>query len=231
MRRLADNVLAWLEGKGLEEFHAIEFTFTKGHAEGTHVLFPDKMPLRRSAKGEVVEQEVLIRPPTADDELAARFDAIAHANRLFQKHGAKGREILTLQEAKDAIGEAQFGHLETHGVVARCIHEVAEPHQQWKRLELLRRDHLPEAIITMFRRMNTLRTMLDPCLEDMTEDQFWGAVAYIGEHQNISPLAAMPGGMEYVFLVRLCVELRQRMASFSSTSTETSTPGSSDPPT
>lgn len=224
--RLSANVLDWLNGKSVEDFHAIEFTFAQRDLDGTHMLFPDRMPLRRNPKGEVVEQPVMIRVPGADDELAARFDAIAHVNKLQQKHGKGRGEIETLQQARDTIGTEQFSALEVHGVVARCLHEPAAPHPRFKMLDLLRRDHLPEVIMAMFRRMNTLREMLDPCLDDMTEEQFWAVTHYIGERQNISPLGAMPGNMEIVYLVRLCVELRQRMLSASSTSTEISTPGS-----
>ena len=115
------------------------------------------------------------------------------------------------------------------------MHEVKAPHSLAFTLEVLRGTYLPQAIHSVFQRMDTLNNMLAIDLDDLNEEQLWAAVEVIGRTQNIAPLGVMRGNIHAAFLVRVCMELRvaraevaelQATPSSSSTSTETSTPGS-----
>lgn len=224
--KLSANLQAWLEGKTLEDFQAIE--------HGPRLLFPDAIA-RRDAKGALVEDPVLIRVPGADDVLAGRFDAIAYVNKVAKKNGRLKEDLRTLQEARDAVGLDHFENLENAAIVVRCLHEIKPPHNLAFTLEMLRATYLPQAISSVFQRMEVLNQMLAIDLDDLTEEQFWGAVEVIGRKQSIAPLGVMRGNIHAVFLVRACLELRaarealaeiQQTPSSSSTSTETSTQGS-----
>lgn len=220
--RLSVNVERWLDGKTVEDFAAIE--------HGPHLLFPDAIT-RYDRAGKAVDVQVLIRVPNSDDILAGRFDGIAHVNKMLAKHKVKA-EVRTLAEARDAVGIEHFENMENQAIVARCLHEVKPPHQLSYTLEMLRATFLPAAISAVFQRMSILNVMLDPNLDDLTEDQFWAAVSAIAEKRSLSPLGVMRGNTGNAFSVRVCMELQahrvallQLTQNSSSTSTETSTPG------
>lgn len=222
--RLSVNVERWLEGKTVEDFEAIE--------HGKHLLFPDAIT-RYDSKGKAVDVPVLIRVPGADDILAGRFIAIAHVNKMLAKHKVKA-EVRTLDEARSAVGLDHFENMENQAIVAQCLHEPStKEHQLMYTLEMLRAEFLPTAISAVFHRMSILNVMLDPNLDELTEEQFWHAVDAIAETRSLSPLGVMRGNTGHAFSVRACVELRalrdalhQLTQNSSSTSTETSTPGS-----
>lgn len=215
-RRQHTDPVAFFAGKTREELKLVEYCH--------QVLMPDAFR-RQGAAGPTFDP-CWIRVPRETDLDMARIDAIAEVARI-----TKDKSIRTVEAAQKAIGPERFENLDTSAIVARCAHEPEPPKvdgelpQQFMTLEILRSTYLFSAIYDVFEHMDILRFELDPRFDKLTEEQFWLASRHITEKGTISPLGAMRGDTQRVFVVEACRKLWDcRMRCSCGIFTEMSTP-------
>jgi hypothetical protein len=206
----------WFAGKTLEELDAIEI--------GGALYFPEKLR-SRGAKGEIKETPVLARVPSKQDRATARIEAIAHVRSMV-----KGKQpVLTVKDAEEAVGAEVFEDIDTYAIVSRSLFEPQAKNEDGKPtrfmlLDVLLGSYLPATVFDIFDRLDFYAKLLDPRVEDITEDEMWGAIEAIAKRRNLSPLAVMRGSLQTAFVVSMAVTLwssRPQLSSSLSTATST----------
>ena len=212
-RRPPLSLAEWLAGKSFEDLHAIE------HA-GT-LLFPDALHTRGPDGGERLVP-VTVRVPSKTDRALARIDAIQHVREIARKTGA---DVRTVEQAQAAIGHEVFDDIDTYAIVARATREPEAPFGQFMLLPLLMESYTPATVFDIYDRITFYAQLLDPRLPELTDADFWDAVAAVGRRRNTSPLVVMSGGAQSSFVVRMAETLSAyRLQQPSSPSSATSTP-------
>lgn len=210
----ATSVLRWLEGQSIADLEAVRI--------GRHLLFPDVMVFHET-DGSPREDRILIRVPTPDDKIAARIDAILYVRGKVPSALKTSLKVETVEDARRFIGAERFEEIDTFAIAARCMHDPKPPPgldrapPPWKLLGLLIEDHQTSAIMHVYEHMDLLSKMLDVRLDELTEEQMWGAARYIAERENASPLGAMSAGMQLAYLIWVCKQAVRSMPSSSST--------------
>jgi len=214
-KRFSTNILAWLAGKGPDDFKAIR--------AGKHLLFPDAITYY---DGEPREDPVMIREPKLVDRTAARIDAITYVAKRVPKSSTF--KVETFEDACKFMGGDEFDAIERAAVVARCTHDPNQPSvtlepgkipPPWRDLTLLIADYSERAIYDLYERMALLGRMFSPRLEELTEEEMWAAANFIATKENASPLGAMGAATQLVFLIWACKQASRARAMSSSSST------------
>lgn len=218
---------AWLQGLSPAEMGAI--------ACGRTLLFPDAFR-RMGADGKAILDQCLIRLPLPEDRDMATIAAISYVDQAFKRKRRNAPDIVTLEDAKKALGETAFDELENYAILAGCTYEPPRkdaplvPGQlpaPFMTLDVMRPTYSAQTIADMLRRVELRNFAFNPGISEISPDDFWAIIEVIATRRAISPLGVMQGAMQFALLQRTAEELwSYRKASSSSSSMTTSTPES-----
>jgi hypothetical protein len=197
----APTASAWLEGKTVAELEAIEH-------EG-RVLIPEAMRFV-GANGKERLDRYYMRIPTEGERGMARLKAV----RLVAEHmGPDAKRAMgagdtwTIAKAQAVIGADVFENFDTTCIVAASLREWDAPHGPAFLPEILITTYLPATIFDAFERLDFYSKLYNPRLAELTDDDFWKAVAGIAKTKNLGPLAVMRGDAQTSFVVRMAETL------------------------
>ena len=204
----------WLEGKTLEELHAIE--------AGGRTLFPDAFR-QLDSKGVEKLTPVLVTPPTQMLRAQARLDAVALVREMN-----KGAACATVADAQALVGADVFEDLDTCAIVARCCYEPGSPDTPAYLLRILLQSFPPTTIIDMLDRITFYASLLDPRRPaPLTDAEVVAVAKAVKRAGNLTPLLAIAVEQQRDFMLSaVCLLADSRTPPSSSTSSGTSTPAS-----
>lgn len=208
---------AWFAGKTIDDLRAIE--------HGGRVLIPEAL-VTLDPRGVERREEILVRVPNDMERAQARVDAIALVRRLA-RDGSPDAKVLTVDDARAAVGADVFENIDTAALLVRAIHEAKEPHGRAYLLDIFLTSWPASTWMALYDRLDFYARLYAPRFASLTEAEFWGMTREIARVRNLSPFAVIDGYAQNEYVVRLAeVAWSSRTPRSPSASPETSTPAS-----
>lgn len=168
-----------VEGKTWDELEVLE--------SSGRLLFPDSIK-RRGKTRQIEEVAICIRVLRKDEKRAARLEARAWASKLG----------VDVEKDRDI-----FEDLDTLCILARAIRERAAPHEQHQQAEWLESHYDSGSLAQIWDRLSVYEQMIDPRLDEMSEDDFWRTVLSISSTRSPKALTDFVPRLQQSFIISM----------------------------
>ena len=198
----------WLAGKTEGDLDIIE------HEGRAAVL--ESIRRKDPKTGETQNVPVRVWPPTHQEKIKARIEALEWLQRL-----AKLQVRPSWEEANKLVGD-YIDQLDTVCLLARCCRDYDAPEHQHMHFEDFDRYYGRASLLELWERIGAHASEQDPRIGQLDESRFWDLVAAIDKMKSVLPLVVLAGDERDSFVLTMASQLansRKHSSSLPSTAT------------
>lgn len=193
LKAAAEDIIADVLAKSWDELKAFEFA--------DRLLFPETL-LKLKADGTFESIPICLRIPREHELRKARVDA---------------RKWAADEGLDPELDPTLFDDMDTICTLSIAIRNATAPHEPWepdpRRLE---RNYDKPSLEALWAKVEAYRTVIDPRVDELDEDDTLTLIAAIAAMKNIVPLAGFAGSAQNSFIVSMAVQLQTFQQSKSS---------------